>query len=208
MASPMPVLPLVASMTVCPGLSSPDFSAASITPSAKRSLTEPSGLKASIFTKELTPAGASRCMRTTGVLPTVPRMLSNLLIDRSTVARYYRRESDFGQPTRRDGQRAAAAWHRAASVLHQARAGGPQRARPALFRQCDAGAAHFLRHVLHLGQSVPHAQLRFLIVDMDAGLKRKARNDRRIDIARRSLEPDATGRRLHIGKRPEGRIRV
>ena len=55
MARPMPVLPLVASMTVWPGLSSPDFSAASITPSARRSLTEPSGLKASILTKRLTP---------------------------------------------------------------------------------------------------------------------------------------------------------
>ena len=44
------MLPLVASTTVWPGLSSPDFSAASMTPSARRSLTEPSGLKASILT--------------------------------------------------------------------------------------------------------------------------------------------------------------
>ena len=80
MASPMPVLPLVASMTVWPGFSSPDFSAASITPSARRSLTEPSGLKASILTNRFTPGGASRLIRTTGVLPTVSRMLSNFAI--------------------------------------------------------------------------------------------------------------------------------
>src|SRR6187551_562357 len=71
----MPVLPLVASMTVCPGLSSPDFSAASITPSASRSLTDPNGLKASILTNRLTPGGASRLIRTTGVLPTVQDVL-------------------------------------------------------------------------------------------------------------------------------------
>src|ERR1700760_3012771 len=72
----MPVLPLVASTTVWPGFSSPDFSAASITPSARRSFTEPSGLKASTLTNRFTPAGASRLMRTTGVPPTVSRMLS------------------------------------------------------------------------------------------------------------------------------------
>src|ERR1044071_6836456 len=76
----MPVLPLVASITVCPGLSSPYFSAASITPSARRSFTEPSGLNASILTNRFTPAGPSLLMRTTGVLPTVSRMLSNLAI--------------------------------------------------------------------------------------------------------------------------------
>src|ERR1700677_1041791 len=78
MARPMPVLPLVASMTVWPGLSAPVRSASSMTPSARRSLTEPRGLKASILTKRLMPAGARWLMRTTGVLPTVPRMLSNL----------------------------------------------------------------------------------------------------------------------------------
>src|SRR5262245_12114390 len=67
----MPVLPLVASMTVCPGLSEPSRSAASITPSASRSLTEPSGLDASSFANSSTPAGAMLLMRTTGVLPTV-----------------------------------------------------------------------------------------------------------------------------------------
>src|SRR5262245_22353665 len=67
----MPVLPLVASMTVCPGLSEPSRSAASITPSASRSLTEPSGLNASSFTNSSTHAGAMLLTRTTGVLPTV-----------------------------------------------------------------------------------------------------------------------------------------
>ena len=74
------MLPLVASMTVCPGLRSPDRSAASITPSARRSLTDPSGLNASILTNRLIPEGARLLMRTTGVLPTVPNMLSNLAI--------------------------------------------------------------------------------------------------------------------------------
>ena len=72
----MPVLPLVASMTVWPGLSLPVRSASSITPSARRSLTEPSGLNASILTKRLTPCGASRPIFTTGVLPTVSRMFA------------------------------------------------------------------------------------------------------------------------------------
>src|ERR1700689_40459 len=74
MARPIPVFPLVASTTVCPGLSSPDFSAASITPKADRSFTEPRGLKASIFTNRFTPCGAKRLIRTTGVLPIVSRM--------------------------------------------------------------------------------------------------------------------------------------
>src|SRR5262249_18209030 len=80
MASPMPVLPLVASMQVCPGLSCPDWSAASMTPSARRSFTDPRGLKASILTKRLTLAGASLLIFTIGVLPTVSRILRNLAI--------------------------------------------------------------------------------------------------------------------------------
>src|SRR5467141_4123417 len=44
-ARPIPVFPLVASITVWPGLRSPDLSAASITPRANRSFTEPRGLK-------------------------------------------------------------------------------------------------------------------------------------------------------------------
>src|SRR5512144_1196742 len=77
MARPMPVLPLVASTTVCPGLSSPFFSASSMTPRASRSFTEPSGLNASILTYRFTPGGARRLILTTGVLPTVSRMLPN-----------------------------------------------------------------------------------------------------------------------------------
>src|SRR5581483_9191426 len=61
MASPIPVLPLVASTTVWPGLRRPRRSASSMTPRARRSLTEASGL-----------------IRTTGVLPTVSRMLAYL----------------------------------------------------------------------------------------------------------------------------------
>src|SRR5688572_20221388 len=76
MASPMPVFPLVASMTVCLGFSFPVRSASSMTPRARRSFTEPSGLNASIFTKRLTLAGASLLIFTTGVLPTVSRMLA------------------------------------------------------------------------------------------------------------------------------------
>src|SRR3954452_3785804 len=47
-----------------------------MTPSANRSFTEPRGLKASILTKRFTPFGARRLILTTGVLPTVSRMLS------------------------------------------------------------------------------------------------------------------------------------
>src|SRR5690349_3198366 len=74
MARPMPVLPLVASTTVWPGLSAPDFSAASMTPRASRSLTDPSGLNASTLANRFTPVGPRRLMRTTGVRPTVSRM--------------------------------------------------------------------------------------------------------------------------------------
>src|SRR4051794_25171574 len=49
-----------------------------MTPSASRSLTEPSGLNASILTNRFTSGGASFPMRTTGVLPTVSRILANL----------------------------------------------------------------------------------------------------------------------------------
>ena len=41
----MPVLPDVASTTVMPGLSSPRFSASSMMATARRSLTDASGLK-------------------------------------------------------------------------------------------------------------------------------------------------------------------
>ncbi len=80
MASPMPVLPLVASMTVCPGFSAPLRSAASMTPSARRSFTEPRGLKDSTLTNSSTPGGENLAILTTGVWPIVPNMLSNLAI--------------------------------------------------------------------------------------------------------------------------------
>src|SRR5687767_12892253 len=79
MARPMPVLPLVASITVCPGLSLPVRSPSSITPSASRSFTEPSGLNASIFTYSSAPGGASLPILTTGVFPTVSRMFAYLI---------------------------------------------------------------------------------------------------------------------------------
>src|SRR5262245_8328085 len=79
MASPMPVLPLVASITVCPGFSSPERSAASITPSASLSFTDPSGLNASSLTNSSTPGGASLDTFTTGERPTVSRIFSNRL---------------------------------------------------------------------------------------------------------------------------------
>ena len=50
MASPIPVLPLVASTTVCPGFSVPRNSASSMILIAKRSLTDPAGLKNSALT--------------------------------------------------------------------------------------------------------------------------------------------------------------
>src|SRR5580704_14668450 len=80
MASPIPVFPLVASTTVCPGFSFPVRSASSITPRASRSFTDPRGLNASTFTYRFTSGGASRLILTTGVLPTVSVMFTNLLI--------------------------------------------------------------------------------------------------------------------------------
>ena len=76
MASAMPVLPEVASTTVCPGLSAPLCSASSMMAMASRSLTEAAGLKNSHFTYRVTCGGASRWIPTIGVLPIVLRMLS------------------------------------------------------------------------------------------------------------------------------------
>src|SRR5687768_4615403 len=76
MASAIPVLPDVASTTVWPGFRVPRRSASSMMPIASRSLTEAIGLKASHFTYMVTFDGASRLIRTTGVLPMVPRMFS------------------------------------------------------------------------------------------------------------------------------------
>ena len=50
MASPMPVLPLVASTTVWPGFRVPARSAASMMLTASRSLTDEAGLNASALT--------------------------------------------------------------------------------------------------------------------------------------------------------------
>jgi len=49
-ASPMPVFPLVASTTVCPGFRSPRRSASSMMLIASRSFTDAAGLKNSAFT--------------------------------------------------------------------------------------------------------------------------------------------------------------
>src|SRR4051812_27337630 len=76
MARPMPVLPLVASTTVWPGVSVPSASAASMMASAMRSFTELMGLKASSLTNSSTWDGAMRDSLTTGVRPIVWRMLS------------------------------------------------------------------------------------------------------------------------------------
>ena len=69
-AKPTPVLPLVGSISVPPGLSAPDASAASTIASAMRSLTDPPGLKYStLATTSAAPLFRLR-MRTSGVFPT------------------------------------------------------------------------------------------------------------------------------------------
>src|ERR1700694_2769992 len=71
MASAMPVLPLVASMSVAPGSIAPRFSAPMTMASAGRSFTEPAGLLPSILaSKVLLDGPGMRCRRTSGVLPT------------------------------------------------------------------------------------------------------------------------------------------
>src|SRR5215467_2524353 len=71
MASPMPVLPLVGSTTVAPGLRRPRRSASSIMLTAIRSFTLPPGLSDSIFARTTPPPGfGSRLRRTSGVPPT------------------------------------------------------------------------------------------------------------------------------------------
>src|SRR3989344_4925067 len=75
----MPVLPLVGSMMVPPGLSAPDFSASSTIDSAMRSLMEPPGLLRSDFTHTLAAGPNRRLMRTWGVLPMACRMLSTFM---------------------------------------------------------------------------------------------------------------------------------
>src|SRR6185369_10869214 len=68
-ASAMPVLPLVASISVSPGVMVPRRSAPSTIESAGRSLTEPAGLLPSSFASSTLPlAPGMRCRRTSGVL--------------------------------------------------------------------------------------------------------------------------------------------
>src|SRR5881397_3139725 len=71
MASPMPVLPLVGSTIVSPGLRRPSRSAASIMLRAMRSLTLPAGLNDSTLpSSSADPAWTTRFKRTSGVPPT------------------------------------------------------------------------------------------------------------------------------------------
>jgi len=68
----MPVFPLVASSTVLSGVSSPDFSPASIIMSAGLSLIDPPGLKYSNFARIFTLGLGFRCLISTkGVFPIV-----------------------------------------------------------------------------------------------------------------------------------------
>src|SRR3989442_6809596 len=76
----MPVFPEVGSTTVMPGFRTPRRSASSIIAIASRSFTELIGLNASHFTYIVTCAGARWLMRTTGVEPIVPRMLSWIIL--------------------------------------------------------------------------------------------------------------------------------
>ncbi|MDT4871776.1 hypothetical protein FQZ97_1069250 [compost metagenome] len=74
MASAMPVLPEVASMSVSPGLISPRSSARLIIETAGRSFTEPAGLLPSSLPSTTLPRCAlawapMRCNATSGVLP-------------------------------------------------------------------------------------------------------------------------------------------
>jgi hypothetical protein len=75
-ASAIPVLPDVGSMSVWPGSIAPSASAASIIAFATRSLTEPVGLRPSSFAKIRTVGlGESLGSSTSGVLPTASMML-------------------------------------------------------------------------------------------------------------------------------------
>ena len=69
-ASPIPVLPEVASTMVPPGASAPDASAVRIMFSAMRSFDDPPGLRPSSFTstRDSRPR-VSECSSTTGVFP-------------------------------------------------------------------------------------------------------------------------------------------
>src|SRR5712691_2134894 len=76
MASPMPVLPLVGSTIVPPGLSAPRRSASSTMATPMRSLTLPPGLNDSTFAITVAPSGLGRRLRRTmGVCPMSSRTL-------------------------------------------------------------------------------------------------------------------------------------
>ncbi len=71
MASAMPVLPLVASISVSPGLISPRSAARRIIENAGRSLTEPAGLlPSSLASRVLEVSPGKRWSRASGLLPT------------------------------------------------------------------------------------------------------------------------------------------
>jgi hypothetical protein len=80
MASAMPVLPEVDSISVSPGLMRPRASACLIIDSAGRSLTEPAGLLPSSLPRMtlprcVLPTPGMRWSRTSGVLPMVSSMV-------------------------------------------------------------------------------------------------------------------------------------
>ena len=80
MASAMPVLPDVASISVSPGLMSPRSCARWIIDTAGRSLTDPAGLLPSslpstTLPRDLFSSAPMRCNATIGVLPMVSSMV-------------------------------------------------------------------------------------------------------------------------------------
>ncbi len=80
MASAIPVLPLVASISVSPGLMRPRSSALRIIQSAGRSFTEPAGLlPSSLHRMTLVVLPGSRLSRTSGVLPTVSSIVFHVV---------------------------------------------------------------------------------------------------------------------------------
>src|SRR5690606_30057038 len=81
MASAIPVLPLVASMRVSPGLISPRSSARLIMEIAGRSLTDPAGLlPSSLHSTMLLVLPGRRCKRTSGVSPIVASMVLSIAV--------------------------------------------------------------------------------------------------------------------------------
>ena len=102
MASAMPVLPDVASISVSPGLMMPRFSASTIIEYAGRSLTLPAGLLPSSLPRMTVLSGTpcragKRCRRTSGVLPMVESMVGYMLVQVGTMTgnANYRRIEDL-----------------------------------------------------------------------------------------------------------------